>query len=98
MFVNQSPTVHRICFKLIKTSSLSLSYILLSQRYNNFFEATKSNSKRWHERKLYSKAMSTLMNNYFITRVVDLRKKLDEATIYSDSVELFKIRLSKLGY
>ena len=53
----------------------------------HFFEATRSSSTRGHECKLYRRAMGTLKNNYFNTRVVNLWNKLDEETIYSDSVE-----------
>ena len=44
------------------------------------------------------KQTGTLKNNYFSTRVVNLWVRLDEETIYSDSVELYKIELSKFGY
>ena len=57
-----------------------------------------------HGCKLYRKAVGALKNNYFSTRVVDLWNKLDEETIYSDSdsiysdsVEPFKIGLSTFG-
>ena len=55
----------------------------------HFFEATKSSSTGGHECKLCRKATGTLKNNYvrIITRVVNLWNKLDEETIYSDSVE-----------
>ena len=59
----------------------------------HFFEVIKSSSTGGHECKLYRKAMSTLKNNYFSTRVVNLWNKLDEETIYSDPVQLFKIGL-----
>ena len=63
-----------------------------------FFEATKSSSTRRHGCRLCRKAAGTLKNNFFNIRVVNLWNKLDEETIYSDSVELFKIGLSKFGY
>ena len=56
----------------------------------HFFEATKSNFTRRHEYKLCRKATGTLKNSYFSTRVINLWNKLDEETINSDSVELFK--------
>ena len=62
------------------------------------FEAIKSSSTRGHECKLYRKATGTLKNNYLSKIVVNLWNKLNEGTIYSDSVELFKIRLSKSDY
>ena len=49
----------------------------------HFFEAIKSSSTGGHECKLYRKAMSTLKNNYFSTRIVNLWNKLDEEIIYS---------------
>ena len=42
--------------------------------------------------------MGALKNNYFSARVVNLWNKIDGETIYSDSVELIKIGLTKFGY
>ena len=50
-----------------------------------------------HGYKLYWKTASALKNNYFSKKVVNLWNKLNEETIYSDLMELFKIGLLKFG-
>ena len=46
----------------------------------------------------YRKTSGALKNNYVSARVVNRRNKLNEMINYSDSVELFKIALTKCEY
>ena len=63
-----------------------------------FFTVAEDNKTRGHRYKIYKRQAGTWMQRFYSSRVVNAWNNLDEETIATDSVGMFKKRLKKFGY
>ena len=65
---------------------------------DKFFELAQYPGTRGHDKKLFKKRVGRHKKNFFSARVVDSWNELDDETVSSTSVNVFKSNLGKMGY
>ena len=66
--------------------------------YAKFFALAEYPGTRGHDKKLFKKRVGRYKKNFFSSRVVDNWNELDDETVSSASVNVFKSNLGRMGY